>query len=350
MELDPGLAGYDEARGRQIYAAVLDRLRAVPGVESASVAATVPFGMISLGRSVQRSGSAPGDKLQCSFNIVSANYFHTLGIPVLRGRSFERTDAANSDVAVVDQLTASRLWPNGEAVGQHIKIIEDEATHQTSDAEIVGVVGTVREHTFGEDLSPHLYVPFPREYQSDMNIHLRLAAVGSDAQIRMLETVRKEVHEVDGRLPVHSIKTLSEQLDTSLDFWIFRTGARMFAGFGTVALLVAMVGLYGVRAYAVARRTREIGIRMALGASKRETLRMILGEGLAITSIGVGIGLVLSVLLGKLLASFLFKVGGYDPLVLLAAPLCLGIVALLACYFPARKASMVDPMVALRDE
>ena len=350
VELDPALAGYDEMRGRQIYTAALDRLRNLPGVESASLAATVPFGMMSFGRSVQKAASDPGDKLQCRFNIVSSGYFQTLGIPLLRGRSFNSTEASKGGVAIIDQLTATRLWPKGDALGQHIKISQDQGMHQTAEAEIVGVVGTVREHTFGEDLEPHLYVPFPNDYESDMNIHLRVAATGPEAERRMLGTIRDEVRAVDGRVPVHAIKTLNDHLDASLDFWIFRTGARMFAMFGAVALLVAMVGLYGVRAYTVARRTREIGIRMALGASARDTLRMILGEGLIVTAAGIGIGLMLSLALGKLLASFLFKVSGTDPMVLAAAPVLLAAVSLLACYLPARRAALVDPMIALRDE
>jgi putative ABC transport system permease protein len=253
-------------------------------------------------------------------------------------------------VVILDQATAARLWPNGDALGQRIRMILDEATHQTREAEVVGVVAAVREHTYGIEFEPHLYVPFPQEYQSDMTIHLRVAANGREADARMLETVRKEIRSVDNRLPILALKTLNEHLDSSIDIWIFRTGARMFAIFGVVAMLVAMVGLYGVRAYTVARRTREIGIRMALGASAGDTLRMILREGLAVTAVGIAVGLALSLALGRVLAGFLYKVSGTDPLVLLAAPLVLMGVSLLACYLPARRAALVDPMTALRDE
>jgi ABC-type antimicrobial peptide transport system permease subunit len=193
-------------------------------------------------------------------------------------------------------------------------------------------------------------VPFGQEYQSDMNIHLKIAVQGSDGEAQLLDTVRREIRAVDSRLPVLALKTLRQHLDSSIELWIVRTGARMFTLFGSVALVLAMVGLYGVRAYTVARRTREIGIRMALGANAMDTLRMILREGLLVTSIGAGVGLLLSAALGKVLAGFLYKVNGADPVVFTAAPILLALISLLACYIPARKAARVDPMVALRYE
>jgi putative ABC transport system permease protein len=356
VEVDPSLAGYDEARGRELYRALLDRLRSIPGVESVSVAATVPFGMISLGRAIQKSSDDPstlGTQVGCRFNIVDRDYFKTLGIPLLRGRSFLSSEApTNSGVGTVilDQSAATRLWPNGDALGKRIRMIVDQASHKARDAEVVGVVASVREHTFGRELEPHVYVPFLQEYQSLMNVHLKLTATGRDAEARLLETVRKEIRSIDSRLPVLTLRTFNEHVDASFDFWIVRTGARMFTIFGGVALVLAMVGLYGVRAYTVARRTREIGIRMALGADAGDTLRMILREGLLVTAVGLAAGLALSLMLGKVLSSFLYNVSGTDPLVLVAAPIALGSVSLLACYLPARRAAKVDPMVALRYE
>jgi len=169
---------------------------------------------------------------------------------------------------------------------------------------------------------------------------------GTEAQL--LETVRREIRAVDSRLPVLALKTFSAHVDGSFDIWIVRTAARMFTIFGGVALLLAMVGLYGVRAYTVARRTREIGIRMALGASAGGVQQRVLREGLAVASIGAAAGLVFSLGLGKILASMLYQVSGTDPLVFLTAPVLLVAVSLFACYVPARRASQVDPMVALR--
>lgn len=359
IEVDPSLIGYDEAHGRQVFRAVLDRLRAVPGVESASMAATVPFGMVSLGKSIQRSSDAAGDEstskgkrgMSCRFNLVSEDYFSTIGIPLLQGRAFDRKeiDNANADaVVVLDQLAAERLWPGGKAVGQHIRLLADGEAKGSRDAEVVGIVGSVQEEVLGEGLQPHVYVPFGQEYQADMTIHLKTTAAAQGAIF--LETLRREVSAVDSRLPVIELRTMRNHLEASFDLWVVRTGARMFSIFGTVALVLAMVGLYGLRAYTVARRTREIGIRLALGAKPGDARRMILREGLAITAVGVVAGLGLSLLAGKVLASVLYKVSGVDPVVFLCATAVMGAVSLLACYLPALRASRVDPMVALRYE
>jgi putative ABC transport system permease protein len=204
----------------------------------------------------------------------------------------------------------------------------------------------VQENVFGDGLRPHVYVPFGQEYQSDMTLHVK--AVNPDPTL--LETIRREVVSVDSRLPVLAVRSLRTHMENSIDLWIVRTAARMFSLFGAAALILAMVGLYGLRAYTVARRTREIGIRLALGARPSDARRMILREGLMVTSIGVAGGLALSLLAGKALSSFLYKVSGVDPLVFLTATGVLAAVSLLACYIPARRASRVDPMVALRYE
>jgi predicted permease len=360
IEVDPSLAGYDEARGRQIFRSLLERLRAVPGVESAGMAATVPFGMVSLGRDIQRSSDAArssdstskeSDGLACRFNLVSEDYFATMGIPVMRGRAFRQNETENGNadaVVVLDQLAAERLWPGGNPVGQHVRLLEDRGGKGSRDAEVVGIVGGVQEDVFGEGLEPHVYVPFGQEYQADMTIHLKTAATAQGANF--MESLRREVSAVDGRLPVIELKTMRNHLEGSFDLWIVWTAARMFTIFGSVALVLAMVGLYGLRAYTVARRTREIGIRLALGARPGDAQRMILREGLVITSAGVVAGLGLSLLAGKILSSVLYKVSGVDPVVFLAATVVMGGVSLLACYLPALRASRVDPMVALRYE
>ena len=357
IEVDPSLVGYDEAHGRQIFRAVLDRVRAVPGVESASMAATVPFGMVSLGKSIQRSSDVSGSSstskesegLSCRFNVVGEDYFTTLGVPLLQGRAFSRseTENANADaVVVLDQLAAQRLWPGGNAVGQHIRLLAGGESKGSRDAEVIGIVAGVQEDVFGDGLQPHVYVPFGQEYQADMTIHLKTTAQGAN----FLETLRREVGAVDSRLPVIQLRTMRTHLEAGFDLWVVRTAARMFTIFGSVALVLAMVGLYGLRAYTVARRTREIGIRLALGAKPGDAQRMILREGLVITSVGVVAGLALSLLAGKLLASVLYKVSGVDPLVFLTATAVMAVVSLLACYLPELRASRVDPMVALRYE
>jgi ABC-type antimicrobial peptide transport system permease subunit len=191
-------------------------------------------------------------------------------------------------------------------------------------------------------------VPFGQEYQADTNTHLKLGA--QMAPEKVMDAVRKEIYAVDQGLPILALQTLREHMEGSFDFWIVRTGARMFAIFGSVALLLATIGLYGVRAYSVATRTHEIGIRMALGAKPGDTLRMVLREGLLLTAIGLGIGLPLSMMLSKILATLLYGVTAFDAGVMSAAAMLLAMVSAFACYVPARRAAHVDPLVALRYE
>lgn len=351
-EVDASLIAYDEARARPLYRTVKERLQQSPGVESVAMAVTVPFGLFTLGKSVSRPDVAVSKEhpaLGMRYNIVSEDYFKTMEIPVLRGRSFtasESMDGSKSSVAIIDKMAAEKLWPGGDALGKHVRV--DGATKQ--DLEIVGVVGNVRENIIGADIAPHLYAPFGQDYQSDVTFHVKTAGGGQDDDFKTMEAVRREIRAADERLPVLSLKTMRGHLESGFDIWIVRTGARMLEIFGSVALLLAVIGLYALNAYAVARRTREIGIRMALGSDASSTLRMILGEAFRITLTGIGAGLLLAAGIGKVLAGFLYDIRSFDPLVMGAAPLLLALVALLACYVPARRAARVDPMIALRYE
>jgi predicted permease len=357
-EVDASLAGYDESRGREVYRALVDRLQTIPGVESVSLAATVPFGMVSLGKTVQRSGDAPAAAggtatgVECRYNVVSSEYFQTLQIPLQRGRAFSAQDASGSShpLAILDQAAAERLWPGGEAIGKNLRLLSGGGNEAALDAEVVGVVANVQEGVTGTRWPPHVYVPFGQAYQSDMQIHLRTAVLGPQAEAGLLETVRGEIRSVDPHLPVLAFKTMRIHVDSSFDLWVVRTGARIFVIFGGVALLLAAIGLYGVRAYNVAMRTREIGIRMALGARTSDAVRMMLREGMVLLGIGAGVGLLLSLAIGKALSSLLYRVDSFDPIVLIAAPTLLAAISLVACYIPAQRAARLDPMVALREE
>jgi putative ABC transport system permease protein len=360
-EVDASLAGYNEARGREVYRALEERLRGIPGVESVGMAATVPFGMVSLGKKVSRSGDAAANaggvaggakEFECSYNVVSGDYFAALEIPLQRGRAFSAADASGGThhVAILDQAAAEQLWPGGDAVGKSVRLGSGGGNEAPVDAEVVGVVGNVQEGVTGKRWPAHVYVPFGQAYQSDMHIHLRTAGMGPVAEAQLLQTVRGEIRSVDGNLPVLTMTTMRGHLDESFDLWVVRTGARIFIVFGGVALLLAAIGLYGVRAYNVAMRTREIGIRMALGANASDAVRMLLREGLILMAIGAAVGLVLSVGVGKVLSNLLYRVNSFDPVVLIGAPALLGAISLVACYIPARRAAGLNPMVALRDE
>jgi predicted permease len=359
-EVDASLAGYNEMRGRETYREVVERLQAIPGVDSVGFAATVPFGMVTQGRTVQRSGDAPSSsaagstnanhELACEYNLVGGDYFQTMEIPLLRGRAFSAQDGAGThSVAILDKAAAQQLWPGGEAVGKNVRLVSG-GSERAIDAEVVGVVGNVQERVLGTRWPPHVYVPAGQAYQSDVHIHLRTPVQGPQAESRLLETVRSEIRAVDPHLPVLALKSMHDHMDSSLDLWVVRTGARMFVIFGGVALLLATIGLYGVRAYTVAMRTREIGIRMALGARASDALGMMLREGMTLFGIGAGVGLALSLAAGKLLSNLLYRVDSVDAVVLLTAPALLAAVSLVACYIPARRAARLNPMVALRDE
>jgi len=358
FELDPSLVGYDETRGRQFYNALLDRVAGAPGVQSAAVAAAVPFGMTSFGRGVENAeapvNSAPGSKdgrVNCAYNIVSADYFKTLGIPLLQGRTFPGSQGARGNApvfAILDKAAADKLWPHAIAIGKHIRLSRD-GNRAAQDAEVIGVVGTTLDRVIGPPSRPHVYVPFGQEYQADMWFHIAGSA-NREMKARLLESVRADIGAIDPQVPLLSAKTFRDHIESSSDIWVVRTGAQMFGIFGAVALLLAMVGLYGVRAYTVTRRTREIGIRMALGARRSEAMGLILREGLVQIAVGLSAGLALSLAIGRILANQLYRVQTVDPAVLVLSSGILAAVAVLACYIPARRAARIDPMVALRDE
>lgn len=362
LEVDPGLAGYNESRGRETYRNLLERLRAMPGVESVGLAATVPYGILSLGKDVYRAGELPQGHAEdpqaatkhvgARYNAVGDDYFKCVGLPILRGRAFNRNEAelgSGNPVAVIDESLARRLWPDESPLGKRMQFGGDEAKN-SKEIEVVGVVPPVRYFLFEKTAEPSVYVPFGQKYQSGMNIHLKIAARGREAEAAILQSIRSEVRSFDEQLPVLALRTLRGHLDNNIEVWTVRTGARMFTIFGAVALFLAMVGIYGVKAYTVARRTREIGIRMALGATSGDALWLVLREGLLLTAVGAAIGLLLGLGAGRLLGSMLYQVNGADPLIFVTALLLLALISLLACYLPARRAAKIDPIVALRYE
>jgi predicted permease len=375
VEIDPALAGYEPAARRDVAPRAAERLAALPGVESVAWAATVPFGQVSLGRAVQRASDAPpaslpsGDSADrdptvhdLGLNVVSAGYFRTLEIPLLAGRAFEEreTVADGAPVVVLSRAAAAKLWPDSlrapqVAIGQRVRLLSRDTARPHREAEVVGIAGDVTAQIIGAT-GPEaaIYVPWGQEAQSNVNLHVATVALGDAASAgadgRMLEAIRRELTALDPRLPVLALKTFRGHLESGFDFWLARTAARMFALFGGVALLMAAVGLYGVRAYSVGRRTREIGIRMAIGASAGDTSRMVLREGLDLTLVGLAVGLLLALGIGQVLSGMLYQVSGLDPWVLGGSALVLAVASLVACYLPARRAAAIEPMAALRED
>ena len=384
LEVDATLGGHDKQRTRELYRALEEKLAALPGVESASISSTVPFGMITLGKSVQRAGIRPGpdDKpataaeglaYGANFNSIGADYFRTVGLPLLRGRPFTAAEVASPGgpaVAIIDEALAKKLWPAGDALGQRIQYAADNAPRAKGGGgggvsisedlngdikpnetiEIVGIAPTTRSALFQKEPGTALYLPFARGFQSNVFLHVKFASLPPGQEAAAADLIRRTVRNVDGALPILSLRTFAQHLDANISLWLVRAGAGLFSVFGGLALGLAVVGVYGVKAYAVARRTREIGIRMALGAEPAAVLWMILREGMVMLVSGVAIGLLLALATGKIVSGLLYEVGALDPVAFTVAPIVLAAAALLACYLPARRATKINPITALRTE
>jgi predicted permease len=351
VEVDPGLAGYNEARGRQSHLALVDRLRAVPGVDAVSIGSGFPF-TSGESRLVAPAGAADprASSVDAMFNVVGRDYARVLGLPMLGGRDFSDAELApgSERVAIIDDALAQRLWPGESALGRLIQFLDTPGPDIAQPLQVVGIVPAVNQSLGNPRRFPHVYVPLGQHYESAMTLQLRVA--GATAERSMLATIGRVIRSEDERVPVLRLETWRDHLDGSIDVWIYRTGARMFSAFGGIALLLAVIGVYGVKSYVVSRRTREFGIRIAIGAHPRALLWQVLREGGRITTVGIGIGVLLALVTGKVLQGFLYGVDAVEPIVLVTAPLILFASSLLASYIPARRATKVDPTVALRSE
>jgi predicted permease len=342
MSFDLGAQGYNETRGREFDRQVQARVEGIPGVRSAAVASNPPLNP-GLLRSVFIEGQEPaagGHGILTLVTTVGTKYFETMGIPVLKGRDFGATDQENSvKVVVVNEAFARRFWPNEDAVGKRFSFFGDD--FQT---EVAGVVRNSDLVNLGEDPRPIAYLPLSQNYAAGITLHVR-----TDVDPRtVLPTVRREVQALDPNLPLIAVSPISEVLDQVL--WAPRMGAALLVVFGLLALVLAAVGIYGVLAYSVSQRTHEIGLRMALGAQRGDVLKMIVRQGMTLTLIGVVIGLVAAFLVTRFMESLLYGVAATDPVTFMGVSLVLAAVALLATFIPARRATRVDPMIALRHE
>jgi predicted permease len=352
-EVDPSLAGYDEARGRQSHLALVDRLRTVPGVEAVTIGSSFPFTSLRDSRSVAAAGAADArsESVDAVFSPVGRDYARVLGLPMLGGRDFsdaELSPGSSERVAIIDDALAQRLWPGESALGRVIQFLDEEGPEVGQPIRVVGIVPAVKHSLSNPRPFPHVYVPLGQHYESAMTLHIRIA--DEDAERAMLATIARVIRSVDERVPVLRLESWRDHLDTGFDVWLYRAGARVFSAFGGIALLLAVIGIYGVKSYVVSRRTREFGIRIAIGAHPRAVLWQVLREGGRITVVGIGIGVLLAVAAGQLLQGFLYGVNAVEPVVLITAPLILLASSLLASYLPALRATKVDPTVALRCE
>jgi len=346
MMMDPNEIGYSEAQSRAFYKALLERARAIPGVQSASIAFSVPMGYINNGDTIHIDGyqPPPGQPDPMVFyDMISPDYFKTMSIPMVSGRTFTDADGQNAQyVAIVNQTMANQFWPHMDPIGRQFKILGDPK----HSVQIVGVAKDSRFHGLKRPIKPFFYVPFAQNFSSIATLQIRTAV----APETMIPEMEKEIEKLAPDLPVFNVETMIQGLSTLNGLLSYKLGAGLTAALGSLGLILAIVGVYGVVSYTASQRTHEIGIRMALGAQPANILKMIFREGLLIVGIGVVVGLAGALALGRVLGRFFVDVSGTDPFTYAAVSLVLLSVALAACYIPAQRAMRVDPMVALRYE
>jgi len=360
--LDPGLTGATDPQAKELQRAATEALSALPGVESVSTAMDIPFGNGMSGCAVQLAGAPPplpdattlaeGKQLFATYNVVGADYFRTLGIRLLRGREFEHREeqATNGQpVAIISQNLADKLWPGQDPLGRSIQFPETDPRKQPKVMTVVGLVPAIQWRLFKEDDEPsQVYIPPSQEFHAAMKLHVRVAP--GIAPEPLMTEARDALHRLDANLPLTEVRTLAAMHRDGPMMRVMRLGSMLFGCFGVGALLLSALGIYGLKAYSVARRTREIGIRMALGANRRNVVGLILRESIWLAGLGLGLGLLLALAVGKLAGSFLYHVPSTDPVTFVLAPPFLLAVTLLACWLPARRAARVNPMEALRSE
>ncbi|HKQ91964.1 MAG TPA: FtsX-like permease family protein, partial [Blastocatellia bacterium] len=337
-----GLHGYDEARGRRFYKQLGERLQSLSGVEQASFAGPLPLDQYFNAANVTIEGRVPktaNDRLNIGYSIVGPRYFETMNTPVVQGRAFTERDNENAPrVVIVNETMARRYWPNQNPIGKRMRLGDE----QSQWLEVAGVARDGKYITLDEPPVDYFFLPFWQNYDGRMTL---IAHMAGDPE-SVIAGIRQEVRALDEQLPVYGVRDVTVFLDTALS--AAKATAATVSGFGLVALLLAAIGLYGVMSYAVAERTREIGLRVALGAEPLDLKLMILRQGLRLSLGGAALGLAGALGLARLLRSQLYDVSATDPLTFGAVALSLIVVALLACWIPARRATKVDPMVALR--
>ncbi len=333
--------GYTEARSRAFYAELTERVAGLPGVSAVTLARGVPLSGDGGRRRAGVEGyqPQPGEDMEFNFNVVGPEYFEVMRVPLLRGRGFAPTDREGApQVAIVNETFASRYWPGQDPLGKRLT-----AFSGAQEIEIVGVARDGKYHSLTEAPLPYIYRPFLQDYE-EMTLHVRVAR---DAE-SFLPLLRREARAVDSELPI--VRLASMRSETAFATLPQRIAATLLGGCAALALLLAAVGLYGVVAYAVSQRTREIGIRMALGAGRRTVVRMVLEGSMKVVALGLGIGLALALAAGRAAQTFLGDVSFADPIALVAGPFVMIACALVASWLPARRAARVDPMKALREE
>ncbi len=360
-ELDYSLSHLKGADALPRLLRLRDRIAAMPGVASVAANTMVPYinntDMKRLLRASDPVDPAADPKASQGasgvYHVVTNGLFRSIGIPILEGRDFSTAESdlpGSPKTVILDEKLAKKLFPDGNAVGQRVKYLSAAMDGTRPEMEVIGVVRNSRHDVFGNETPAHLYVPLAQAPEASIYFQIRLANESPAATLAFLPVLRRELLAAEPALPLQSLSTFEYVVDRNFGKWVIRAGAALFGAFGGAALLIAVIGVYGVHAYAVSRRTREIGIRMSLGAQPRDVFGLIMGEGARQTAIALGVGVLLSIAAGRMIADILFRVSAFDPIALGGAMLVLALAALFACYIPARRATRVNPMTALRME
>jgi len=325
---------------------LLERVRGIPGVQCAGSNTGLPLAGNNWGRSLTVEGYpvlSVGEAPAINHCVISTDYFAAMGIPILKGRDFDERDARDAaKVTIIDERLSREYWPNEDPLGKRIRFgpPEDNEPWHT----IVGVVREVKHDRLDASTRMSVYLPFAQMPIGGSSLAIR----SSGRPESLIGAVRAKVKELDPDLPLTQVRPMTEIVARSV--WQPRLYTALFGVFAAVALILATVGIYGVMSYAVTQRTREIGLRMALGADRKAVLKLVVGHGVVITAIGIGAGLAAAIGLTRLMSSLLFGVTATDPITFAAVSVALAGVALGACFVPAMRAAKVDPMVALRYE
>jgi predicted permease len=337
------LSGFEAEQGEIVQGQLRERLLATPGITGVTLVDRLPLGAAIQTRTVTVDGVEPPpgrDGFEIDFTHADAAYFDLMDVPIVRGRNFTAADVTGDAVVIVSEAFARQFWPGGDATGQIVFMGSD----RDRPARVVGVARDTKVRTLGEAPRPYLYLNTEQEFIPSMTFLVR----GTPPAPDLVATARSVALELDPDLVILEAKTMDEHL--SILLYPPRMAAALLSVFGALALLLASVGLYGMVSYAVARRTREVGIRAALGASQMDLVRLMTGGGMRLIGVGIAIGLALAAAISWLLSGFLYGIGATDIVTFVAVPLVLGAVGLLASWVPARRAASVDPIAALRAE
>jgi predicted permease len=346
--LNPDLQNYKRPQAEAFYRELLRRAKALPGVESASLAYTVPLSYYATGGAIHAEGQvlnkderAPGGQ----HNMVSPEYFANMRIAILSGRAFTDSDTSTSQlVAIVNQTMASRLWPNQDPIGH--KFTYDGQEKKGEPVTVVGVVRNARNNDLMNAQRIYFYVPLTQDYNATQVLQLRTSIPPEN----LIPVVERQIHELEPSLPVYDVMTMEKSLMGANGFFLYKMGAAFAGTLGSLGLLLAVVGVYGVVSHNAASRTHEIGVRMALGAQPGSVFSLVLRHAAILVGAGIVTGLVAALAVTKFLSSFLVGVTSYDPITFITVAVLLILAAFIACYIPAHRAKRVDPMEALRYE